>query len=153
VSQCAGDSLLCPPPPYQSTLSSMLSTSAYDRNIHENICTNMLKTVLLPCMSTCNIRITRSDFVQELLIKLLHVIPNFKAVPPAERRRNYMQLFVERIQILTQLQEFRFHVGCTTEMIIELSKYCPHMKNLSVRFSICVDDVCVEHLLKLTHVF
>jgi hypothetical protein len=114
----------------------------------------MLKAVRLPCMSTCDMGITESEFVQELLIKLPYAIPNIKAlILPPLKRLNYMQLFVERIQILTQLQEFRFHVGCTTEIIIELSKYCPHMKNLSVRFSICVDDVCVEHLLKLTHVF
>jgi hypothetical protein len=127
-------------------------TRSVDTEIHHDICANMFKAVLLPCMSECNIGITRSEFVQELLIKLLYVIPNIKALilPPAERP-NYMKLFVERIQILTHLQEFRFNVGCTTEIIIELSKYCPHMKKLCVEESRRVDDVCVEHLLKLRH--
>jgi hypothetical protein len=62
-----------------------------------------------------------------------------------------MQLLVERIQILTHLQEFCFHTGCTTEIIIQLSKYCPHMKKISVQDSRRVDDQCVEHLLKLRH--
>jgi hypothetical protein len=112
----------------------------------------MFKAVLLPCVSRCNIGITESGFVQELLIQLLYVIPNIKAlIFPPEERLNYMQLFVERIPFLTQLQEFRFHVGCTTEIIIELSKYCPHLIKLSVQDSRRVDDECVENLLKLTH--
>jgi hypothetical protein len=57
---------------------------------------------------------------------------------------------MERIQILTHLQEFRFHIGCTTEVIIELSKYCPRLKKLSVQDSVLLDDKCVEHVLKLT---
>jgi hypothetical protein len=90
--------------------------------------------------------------VQELLIRLLYAIPNVKVlILPPQERLNYMRLFVERIQILTQLQEFRFHVGCTTEIIIELSKYCPHLKDVCVQLSRRVDDECVEHLLKLTH--
>jgi hypothetical protein len=124
----------------------------YDRQIQRDICANMFKAVLLPCVSRCNIGNTESGFVQELLIQLLYVVPNIKAlIFPSKERPNYMQLFVERIQILTQLQEFRFHVGCTTEIIIELSKYCPHLKKLSVQDSRRVDDECVEHLLKLTH--
>jgi hypothetical protein len=124
-----------------------------DRQDNDDICANMFKAVLLPCMSTCNIGIAESEFVQELLIKLLYVIPNIKAlILPPVRRPNYMRLFVERIQILTQLQEFRFRVGCTTEIIIELSKYCPHLIKLSVQYSRRVDDQCVEHLLKLKHI-
>jgi hypothetical protein len=129
-----------------------LITSLYERKIHDDICSNMMKAVLLPCMSTCDIGITESEFVQELLIKLLYAMPNLKALTlPSKERLNYTEFFVERIPILTQLQEFRFHVGCTTEIIIELSKYCPHLKKLSVQDSRRVDDECVEHLLKLTH--
>jgi hypothetical protein len=121
-----------------------------DRQIYHDICSHMLKVVLLPCMSSCNVGDTDSNFVQGLLIKLLYVIPNTKAliVPPVQRP-DYMQLLVERIQILAHLEEFRFHVGCTTEVIIELSKYCPHMKNISVKYSKGVDDNCVQHLLEL----
>jgi hypothetical protein len=90
--------------------------------------------------------------VQGLLIELLYVIPNTKAlILPSVHSPNYMQLLVERIQILTYLEQFHFHVGCTTEIIIELSKYCPHMKNISVQDSRGVDDNCVQHLLKLIH--
>jgi hypothetical protein len=121
-----------------------------DRQIHEDICGTMLKAVLLPCISTCDIGITHSDFVKELLIKLLYVIPNIKSlILPAAYDADYLQLLVQRIQILTQLQEFQFHVGCTTEIIIQLSKYCPLMKRISVQQSRRVGDKCVGHLLKL----
>jgi hypothetical protein len=122
-----------------------------DRQIHHDICTQMLKVVLLPCMSSCNVGDTDSNFVQRLLIKLLYVIPNTKALIVLVQSPDYMQLLVERIQILTYLQQFRFHVGCTTEVIIELSKYCPHMKNISVKYSKGVDDNCVQHLPELRH--
>jgi hypothetical protein len=64
-----------------------------------------------------------------------------------------MQLLVERIQILTHLQEFYYHTGCTTEIIIQLSKYCSGMKRISVQNSRRVDDKCVEHLLRLGQLF
>jgi hypothetical protein len=129
-----------------------LLTRIFDREIYEEVYGNMLKAVLLPCISECDIGIADSDFVQELLIKLLYVIPNITSLnlPPVQRP-SYMQLLVERIQILTHLQEFHFHTGCTTEIIVELSKYCPQMKKLSVQDSRRVDNKCVEHLLKLRH--
>jgi hypothetical protein len=137
---------------YHNDSGRSLISRIWDRQIHEDICANMMKAVMLPCMSRCNIGSTRSEFVQELLIKLLYAIPNVKAlILPPVYHLNYMRLFVERIQILTQLQELIFHVGCTTEIIIELSKYCPHLIKLSVQHSVSVDDECVEHLLKLTH--
>jgi hypothetical protein len=88
--------------------------------------------------------------VQEILINLLFIIPNTRILnmPPVQNP-TYMQLFVERIQIMNHLQVFRFHTGCTVEVIVELSKYCRDMKQLSVQQSKRVDDNCVEHLLKL----
>jgi hypothetical protein len=121
-----------------------------DRQIHHDICTNMMKAVLLPCLFKCSLDITKSNFVQELLVELLYVIPNIKVlILPQVYRPNYRQLLVERIQILTELQEFCFHVGCTREILIELSKHCPQLKNLSAQDSRLVDDSCIEHLLKL----
>jgi hypothetical protein len=129
-----------------------LITRNFERKIHEDICGNMLKAVLLPCISKCDIGIANSDFVKELLIKMLYVIPNIKTlILPALYHANYIQLFLQRIQILSELQEFQFHVGCTAEVIIELSKYCSGMKKISVQYSRRVDDQCVEHLLKLRH--
>ncbi|PNF23800.1 hypothetical protein B7P43_G16127 [Cryptotermes secundus] len=121
-----------------------------DRQVHESVCINMLKAVLLPCISKCDIRNMNSGFVQELVIKLLCAIPNIKSLnlPPLLRPR-CVHLLVERFQILTHLEEFCFHTGCTTEIIIQLSKYCPHIKTISVQDSSHVDDGCVEHLLKL----
>jgi hypothetical protein len=117
---------------------------------HHDICTHILKAVILPCISRYNVGDTDSNFVQELLIKLLYVIPNIKAlVLPSVQSPNYMQLIIQRIQVLTRLQEFRFHIGCTTEVITELSKHCPNLKDLSVQYSKGVGDTCVEHLLKL----
>jgi hypothetical protein len=137
---------------YDNDIVPALITKLHDRQIHRDICANMLKAVLLPCISRCNIGNTESEFVQELLIKLLYVIPNLKAlIMPSKERLNYVELVVERIPILTHLQKFRFHVGCTREIIFALSKYCPHMRELSVQDSILVDDICVEHLLKLRH--
>jgi hypothetical protein len=60
-----------------------------------------------------------------------------------------MQILSKRIQILTRLEEFEFHFGCTSEIIIQLSTYCPLMQKISVEYSASVDDNCVEHLLKL----
>jgi hypothetical protein len=60
-----------------------------------------------------------------------------------------MPILRERIQILTRLEEFEFHFGCTSEIIIELSKHCPFMKKISVECSTSVDDSCVENFLKL----
>jgi hypothetical protein len=122
----------------------------WDRQVHQDICANMLKAVLLPCNSICNVGKADSEFMQELIIQLLFVIPNIKVLTmPSVQRLNYMQLFVEMIQILTHLAQFSFHVGCTNEIIIELSKYCPQLENISVQHSKRVDDGCVEHLLQL----
>jgi ribosomal protein L33 len=134
---------------HENNIDDSLITMLYDRQSYEDICANILKSVLLPCMSTCNVGITDCDFVQELLIKLLYVIPNIKALfLPAVQSPSYLQLLMERIQILTYLQEFGFHDGCNTEILIEISKYCPHMKIISVQHSRGVDDFCVQHLLK-----
>ncbi|XP_023707800.1 uncharacterized protein LOC111864643 [Cryptotermes secundus] len=132
--------------------------ACYDNNIgrapitqsHRYICTSMLKAVLLPCMSRYNIGTTESKFVQGILIQLLYVVPNIqRLILPPEQRLEYMQPFLERIQILTNLREFHFHIGCTREIIIELSKYCPLLKRLSVEGSVLVDDMCVKYMLKL----
>ncbi|PNF23801.1 hypothetical protein B7P43_G16127 [Cryptotermes secundus] len=121
-----------------------------DRQVHESVCINMLKAVILPCISKCDISVTYSSFVQELLIKFLYAIPNIKTlILPSLQRPRHVQLLVERIQILTHLENFSFHTCCTTETIIQLSKYCPHMKKISVQGSKRVDDGSVEHLLKM----
>jgi hypothetical protein len=128
-------------------------TRICDGKVHRDICVTMLKTVIFPCIFTCDIREVESEFVQELLIKLLYIIPNVEIlILPNAQRLNYMPLLVRRIQLLIQLQEFHFHVGCTTEILIELSKYCPHLKKISVEGSRRVNDECVRHLLKLRHV-
>ncbi|XP_023717171.1 uncharacterized protein LOC111869702 [Cryptotermes secundus] len=127
-----------------------LISRIFDRQVRESVCINMLKAVLLPCISKFDISFTYSSFVQELLIKFLYAIPNIKTlILPSLPRPRYVQLLVERIQILTHLENFSFHTCCTTETIIQLSKYCPHMKKISVQDSKSVDDGCVEHLLKM----
>ncbi|PNF33416.1 hypothetical protein B7P43_G03364 [Cryptotermes secundus] len=135
---------------YNDHISGALRVRFLAREINEDVCSNMLKSVLLPCVSKCSISNMQSNFIQTLVIKLLYVIPNIKALILPSAHPSYLQLLVERIQILTHLQEFRFHIGCTTEILIELSRFCRHMKHLSVQESRLVDDYCVEHLLKLT---
>ncbi|PNF23799.1 hypothetical protein B7P43_G16127 [Cryptotermes secundus] len=127
-----------------------LISRVFDRQVHEGVCGNMMKAVLLPCISTCDVGVTKSCFVQGLLMKLLYAIPNIKTLilPPLTRPR-CLQLLVERFQILTHLENFYFPKGCTTEIIIQLSEYCPHMKKISVQSSTRVDDGSVEHLLKM----
>jgi hypothetical protein len=135
---------------YSNHIVGALTTRINDRQISEEVCSNMLKSVLLPCVYKCSISNVQSDFVQALLIKLLYVIPNIKSlILPPVQRLSYKQLLVERIHILTHLQEFRFHVGCTTDILVALSKFCPQMKRMSLQDSRLVDDFCVEHLLRL----
>jgi hypothetical protein len=123
-----------------------------DKKLHHDICVDMLKAVLLPCMSVFNVGCVHSKFVQELLVELLYFVPNIKAlILPSVLHPSYMHVLVEKIQILSHLQKFSFHVGCTTEIIIELSKYCPHLKIISVTNSIGLEGDCVEHLLKFRH--
>jgi hypothetical protein len=138
---------------YDNDIGRTVITRLRDKQIHHDICKHMLKAVLLPCISKCNIGTTESTFVQEILIHLLHLVPNIKVLimPPVESI-DYMQLFVERIPILRHLQEFRFSVGCTREVIVELSKSCPRLKKLSVRGSLRVDDMCVERILNLKQI-
>jgi hypothetical protein len=122
------------------------------QHIYENICADMIKSILFPCMSRCNIGDANSEFVQGLLIKLLYVIPKIKAlILPAEHRLTNMAPLRDRIQILTRLEEFRYSFGCTSEIIIELSNHCPGMKKISIEYSKLVDDSCVEHLLRFRH--
>ncbi|XP_023707794.1 uncharacterized protein LOC111864638, partial [Cryptotermes secundus] len=121
-----------------------------DRQVHESVCINMLKAVLLPCISKFDISVTYSSFAHDILIKFLYAIPNINTlILPSIPRLIYVQQLVERIQILTNLENFSFPKGCTTKIIIQLSKYCPHMKKISVQDSKSVDDGCVEHLLKM----
>lgn len=127
-----------------------LITRIWKRQVHQDICANILKSVIFPSISICNLDNMESEFVQELFIKLLYVIPNIQVlILPKAQHLSYMQLLVERIQILTHLRGFHFHVGCTTEILIELSKYCPRLSSISVNDSRGVDDKCVRHLLKL----
>jgi hypothetical protein len=122
-----------------------------DKKVHD-ICENLLKVVLLPCIYRADLSFTKSRFAQGLLIKLLYLIPNIKVlIMPSEQDRNNVQLLLEMIPILTDLEEFHFHVGCTTEIIIELSKYCLHLKTIYVQHSFYVGDACVKYLLKLRH--
>jgi hypothetical protein len=121
-----------------------------DRKIHQDICLNILKTVVFPCISTYDVSKVASEFVQELLIKLLYIIPNVQVlILPKSERLKYMQLLVTRIQVLVHLQEFHFNVGCTTEILIKLSKYCPRLTTISVRGSKRVNDKCVRYILRL----
>jgi hypothetical protein len=135
---------------YDTELCSDFSMNVYERYIYESICSNMLKSILFPCMSRCNIGATDSELVQGILIKLLYVSSKIKTlILPSSHRLTNMLLLRQRIQLLTRLEEFQFHFGCTSEIIVELSKYCPLMKKISVEYSTRVDDNCVEHLLKL----
>jgi Leucine-rich repeat (LRR) protein len=136
---------------YDKNILDSLIAKVYDRRSYNDVCTNILKSVLLPCISTCNVANIASDSIQGILIKLLYVIPNIKSlILPSVQRPGYLPLLVERIQILKNLQEFGFHVGCTTEILKELSKYCPRLQKLSVQHSKSVDDFCIEHLLTFT---
>jgi hypothetical protein len=138
---------------YDNDIRRTVITRLRDTQIHHDICKHVLQTVLLPCISRCNVGTTESTFVQKILVNLLYVIPNIKVlILPSVELLDYMQLLVERLQILSHLQEFRFSVGCTTEVIVELSKYCPRLKKLLVRDSISVDDMCVERILTLRHI-
>jgi hypothetical protein len=129
-----------------------LSSIIMDREIHQKVCENILKSVLLPCVSTCNLSIVKSEFVEELLLKLIYLTPNTEVLIVLEvQSLDYMNLLVQNIQILNHLQEFKYRIGCTTEIIVELSKYCPHLKNINIECSILVNNNCVEYLLKLRH--
>jgi hypothetical protein len=123
-----------------------------DRRVHQKICENILKSVLLPCIPICNLSNVNSEFVEELLIKLMYYTPNTEIlILPEVKRLNYMQHLVQNILILNHLQEFNFHIGCTKEIILELAKFCTHLKSIDVESSKLVDNNCVEHLLKLRH--
>jgi hypothetical protein len=120
------------------------SMDPHQQYIYENICAVMIKSILFPCMSRCNIGDANSEFAQGLLIKLLYVIPKIKAlILPAGHRLTNMVTLSDRIQILTRLEEFEFRLGCTSEIIIELSNHCPRMKKISYRiFQGCGRQLC-----------
>jgi hypothetical protein len=61
-----------------------------------------------------------------------------------------MGILMERIHILTDLEEFEFNFGCTSEILILLSKHCPLLKKIYVQASKYVNDISVKHLLNLT---
>jgi hypothetical protein len=125
-------------------------TTTYDRELHRDICSNMLKAVLLPCLYRCNIRNMDSEFIQELVINLLYLIPSVTALHlPSVYNKNYLRLLLERIPILNDLEEFHFHVGCTTAIVVKLSEYCTKLNKLSLEDCTYVDDDSVAHLLKL----
>jgi len=125
-------------------------TRSYDRSAHQGVCESMLKAVLLPCLYKCNVDEIDSVFVQELVIKLLYLIPNVCILNiPAVFNKISLPLLLERIPMLTVLQEFRFNVGCTKEIIAALSMFCTNLKLLSVEDSSLVDDCCIMHLIKL----
>ncbi|XP_033607402.1 uncharacterized protein LOC111864639 isoform X2 [Cryptotermes secundus] len=122
----------------------------FERRVHQDTCLNILKTVMFPCITTCDVSKMDSKFVQKLFINLLYVIPNVEVlILPRARHLNYTQLLLRRIMLLSRLREFHFHLGCTREIIIQLSEHCPRLNNLSVKDSKRVNDKCVRHLLKL----
>jgi hypothetical protein len=135
---------------YDTNVGSRTFTTPLERCIYENTCQNMLKSVLFPYRTKWDIGIAKSDIVEELLVKLLYVVPNIKIlVLPPRVAVPYTDILMERIQILNRLEEFEFNFGCTSEILIQLSKHCLRLKKISVQFSKYVNDSCVEHLLNL----
>lgn len=123
-----------------------------NKNFHQDICANMFKAVLFPCLYKYKINNALTGFVQEVVITLLYVNPDVSALHmPSVYNRKHLQLLLQRIPILTALKEFCFHIGCTTQIVVELSKYCTHLNKLSLEDCRFVDDDCVSHILKMKH--
>ncbi|KDR13193.1 uncharacterized protein LOC110835585 isoform X1 [Zootermopsis nevadensis] len=128
-----------------------LNTS-YDRELNRNICINMLKSVLLPCLYTCNIRNVDSAFVQEIIVNLLYLNPKVIDLQLSVICDKYcLQLLLERIPSLIDLQGFQLRLTCTNAIVIKLSEYCTKLTKLFVEDCAFVDDDSVEHLLKLAN--
>jgi hypothetical protein len=84
-----------------------------------------------------------------LLIELLYVVPHIRVLILPPEIVPYMKMLRERIHILTGLEEFVFHFGCSSAILIQLSKNCPLLKKISVESSKYVNNTCVNHLLNL----
>jgi hypothetical protein len=134
---------------YDTEFGSTTFERPLERHIYETTFQNMLKSVLFPCMTRCNIGISNFRFMRGLLIKLLYVVPHIRVLILPPEKVPYMKMLRERIQILTGLEEFVFHFGCSSAILIQLSKHCPLLKKISVESSKYVDDTCVNHLLNL----
>jgi hypothetical protein len=124
-------------------------TRIFDRHVHHKICANILKSVLFPCIRVCNLQQVGSEFVQKLLIKLLYFFPYIDIlVLPETMNLKCIRPLLRSIELMNNLQEFYFYVGCTRAIIIQLSQFCPQLKIFCVQNSKHVGDKCVKHLLK-----
>jgi hypothetical protein len=114
------------------------------------ICRNILQAVLPPGLTKWDMSCVNSDFMKELMVLSLRILPFIKCLKvKTEAFSTCSWLLLNNIRLLRELQEFIFPTGCSRQILAELGTYWPRIKILDISSSTNVDEGSVVHLLKL----
>ena len=116
---------------------------------HEDVCVEMLKSVLGPFTRRYNTELM-SSFEQRLIIQTFISTPNlshlmFSTAPEIDNS----SLLARNIHHLKNLVSFQYNDMCTDQVIQQLALHCSKVRIIDVSNSPAVTDVSVHHLLKL----
>jgi hypothetical protein len=125
-------------------------TSWVGEDMYNAVCTNMVKSVVVPSVTRCDMKGLTSGFAQKLIIKALNSAYNLThlAFDTATDTDN-SGLLAKIIDDLTNLQSFQYKYQCTDIVIQELGLRCKRLTQLDISYSQEVTDFSIYHLLKL----
>ncbi|PNF15693.1 hypothetical protein B7P43_G14263 [Cryptotermes secundus] len=122
----------------------------YDEDAHMNVCSKMLKAVLLNCTTEYDTKNIYFSFVQKIIIQTLDCVPELTTLAFDTRTNmDNSSLLTTNIHHLRNLQHFQYEYHCTDNVVEQLGLHCTELKTINLRESRAVTDASVQHLLKL----
>jgi hypothetical protein len=121
----------------------------HNEKMHNVVCTNMLKSVLLPSTRRYSSKYW-SIWEQGLIIQTFNSTSNLThLVFGVSYKDDNSALLASNIHHLRHLVSFQYNCHCTDQVLQQLALHCTKLKKLHVSHSAAMTDVSVEHLLKL----
>jgi hypothetical protein len=133
---------------HHQTFLRLNSIRKHATQIHEDVCTEMLKSVLGPSTRRINTG-TMSSFGLRLIIKTFNSIPNLSHLVFVTAPRVDSSLLAINIYQLKHLVSFQYNHRCTDQVIKQLASHCNKLRKIDVSNSRSVTHVSVKQLLKL----
>jgi hypothetical protein len=125
-------------------------TSPEEKEIDNDVCINMFKSVLLPSTKIYDTSDMSSGFAQELIIQTFNVTCNLTHLLfDTETETNNSALLASNIQHLTQLVFFQYNYDCTDEVVRQLALHCRKLHKIDVSYSRAVSNCSVHYLQTL----
>jgi hypothetical protein len=122
----------------------------YDKEQHNAICKNMLRSVLLPCTSKHNTKGISSSFAQRLIIQTLDSTCNLTSLFLSTlTETDHSAILASNIRHLKNLKFFQYAYHCTDQVVQQLALHCKALCYINLTNSSSVTDVSVHYMLEL----